>query len=261
MRRRLNLKEFFLATIPRTFRATWRFTALSAIIFLLPALVTYLLAAQNPSWGDALFRPGLSTMVEDFLARDVPAGQWYADSQSLIGADNLSGHIFVNNATIAVTAFALGITAGLGTLYVLFSNGLMLGAFLGVFTHHDRLMDIYAMVAPHGVLEIFAIIVAGGAGLMFGWSMIDPGDRPRREAMADAAASAVRLLGGVVLMLGVAAAIEGFLSPQTTGLLQANEPRVLLGVAVWAVALAWLLMGGYSAAEAESPDATTSRDA
>lgn len=243
VRRRLRLREFFLATIPRTFRATWRFTAVSAAVLLLPAVVTYVLAAQNPAWGDALFRPGLSEIVEDFLSRDVPPGQWYADSQSLVGADNLSGHIFVNNATIALAAFALGITACLGTLYALFSNGLMLGAFLGVFAHHDRLMDIFAMVAPHGVLEIFAIVVAGGAGLMIGWAVIDPGDRPRGEAVADAAREAVRLVAAVVVMLAVAAAIEGFLSPQTTGLLQSNQPRVLLGVTVWLLAFAWLLAG------------------
>ncbi|MGI5816805.1 MAG: stage II sporulation protein M [Armatimonadota bacterium] len=242
-RRRLNPRRFFLATIPRTFRESWRFTALSAAVFLLPSLVTYVLAASNPAWADALFRPGMSEMVQDFLARDVPAGQWYADSQSIIGADTLSGHIFINNATISLAAFALGITAGLGTLYLLFSNGLMLGAFLGVFAHHDRLADLFGMVAPHGVLEIFAIIVSGGAGLMIGWALIDPGDRPRREAVAQAAGRAVRLVAGVVAMLAVAAAIEGFLSPQTSGLLQANEPRVILGLVAWLAALAWLLAG------------------
>ncbi len=243
VRRRLHPREFFLATIPRTFRATWRFTAVAAAVFLLPALATYVLATGNPAWGDALFAPSLSDMVQDFLSRDVPAGQWYADSQSVIGADNLSGHIFTNNATLALGAFALGITWCLGTLYLLFSNGLMLGAFLGVFAHYDRLMDICGMVAPHGVLEIFAIIVAGGAGLKIGWAVIAPGDLPRARAMVAAAREAVRLVAGVVVMLAVAAAIEGFLSPQTEGLLQANEPRVLLGVTVWLVAIAWLLAG------------------
>ncbi|MFO8079981.1 MAG: stage II sporulation protein M [Armatimonadota bacterium] len=243
-RRRLNLRRFFLATIPRTFRDGWRFTAISAAVFLLPALITYLLAAANPAWADALFRPGMAEMVEEFLARDVPSGQWYADSQAVIGADALSGHIFVNNATIALAAFALGITAGLGTLYLLFSNGLMLGAFLGVFAHHDRLMDLFGMVAPHGVLEIFAIIVSGGAGLMIGWALIDPGERPRGQALAEAAGKAVPLIAGVVVMLAVGAAVEGFLSPQTTGLLQSNEPRVMLGVALWLAAMAWLLTGG-----------------
>jgi uncharacterized membrane protein SpoIIM required for sporulation len=205
-------------------------------------------------------------MIEDFLSREVPAGQWYADSQSVIGADNLSGHIFVNNATISLAAFALGITAGLGTLYLLFSNGLMLGAFLGVFAHHGRLADILGMVAPHGVLEIFAIIVSGGAGLMVGWAIIDPGDRPRGQALAEAAGKAVRLVAGVVAMLALAAAVEGFLSPQTTGLLQANEPRVMLGVVIWLAAMAWLLAGDRLAgpealAEAERARVRADRDA
>jgi len=243
-RRRLNLRGFFLVSIPQTFRDGWRFTVLSAVVFLLPALVTWGLAADNPAWADALFRPGMAEMVQDFLARDVPAGQWFADSQSVVGADTLSGHIFVNNATISLAAFALGITAGIGTLWLLFSNGLMLGAMLGIFAHHGRLIDFLGMVGPHGVLEIFAIIVSGGAGLTIGWALIDPGDRPRAQALAEAAGKAVRLVAGVVVMLAVAAAIEGFLSPQTTGLLQANEPRVMLGVAVWLAAMLWLLTSG-----------------
>jgi uncharacterized membrane protein SpoIIM required for sporulation len=246
-RRRINLRRFFLVTIPRTFRGAWRFVALSAFVFMLPVLVTYVLAAGNPAWADALFRPGMAEMVEDFLEREVAVGQWYADSESVVGADNLTGHLFINNATIALAVFALGITAGLGTLYVLFSNGLMLGAFLGVFAHHGRLMDLFGMVAPHGVLEIFSIIVAGGAGLMIAWAVIDPGDQPRGEALAEAAGEAVRLVGGVVVMLGVAAAIEGFLSPQTTGLLQANQPRALFGVVIWLAAMAWLLFSGRGA--------------
>jgi peptidoglycan/LPS O-acetylase OafA/YrhL len=130
----------------------------------------------------------------------------------------------------------------------------MLGAFFGVFAHHERLMDIYAMVAPHGVLEIFAIVVAGGAGLMIGWSLIAPGDLPRGQTLAEAAGRAVRLLVGVVVMLGVAAAVEGFLSPQTTGLLQSNQARVMLGVTIWLVALAWLLIGGRGAGRSSGDD-------
>ncbi len=256
-RRRLNVRGLFLATIPQTFRRRWRFTAVSAAVFLLPALVTWALAAANPAWADALFRPGMAEMVQEFLSREVPSGQWYADSQSVIGADTLSGYIFVNNARISLAAFALGITAGVGTLYLLFSNGLMLGAFLGVFAHHDRLMDLFGMIAPHGVLEIFAIIVSGGAGLMIGWALIDPGDRTRGQALAESAVEAVRLLVGVVVMLALGAAIEGFLSPQTTGLLQANEPRVMLGVAVWLAAMLWLLTAGRQAGSGDAKAAVT----
>ncbi len=243
VRRRLNLRRFFFVKIPRTFRATWRYTVVASAVFALPALVTYLLAASNPAWGDALFAPGLAEMVEDFIERGVPPGQYFADIQSVIGADNLSGWIAVNNIRVALTAFALGITLGIGTLYILISNGFMLGAFVGVGSYHGRLADMIGIIAPHGLLELSAIFICGGAGLMMGWALIAPGDRPRVIALSHAARRAVTLLVAAVVMLAVAAIIEGFISPQARGLLQTNPARLLVGFTAWLLAAVWLFMG------------------
>ncbi len=247
-RRRIDLKRLFRVTIPRTFRDTWRYTAIAFAVCALPALITYVLSATEPAWGDALFSPGLSGLVESFVEREVPPGQYFADMQSRIGADNMSGWIAVNNIKVALTAFALGVTLGLGTLYILANTGLMLGAFIGVGAYHGRLMDMIGIVAPHGFLELSAIFICGGAGLMMGWALIAPGDRPRTAALSEAAKRAVILLAGGVAMLAVAAVIEGFLSPQATGLLQTNGPRILFGFTTWLAACAWLLMGGSSPA-------------
>ena len=94
---------------------------------------------------------------------------------------------------------------------------------------------------------------------MIGWALIDPGDRPRGEALADAAREAVRLIAGVVVMLAIAAAVEGFLSPQTTGLLQANEPRIVLGVVLWLAAMLWLLGAGRRARPEDASEAAAAR--
>ncbi|MGD9495333.1 MAG: stage II sporulation protein M [Armatimonadota bacterium] len=254
-RRRLHPREFFLATIPRTFRRTFAYTATAFAVFALPALAAYLAAAANPAWADALFRPGLADLVESFLARDVPPGQYFADAQGLMGADQLSGYILVNNLRVALLAFALGITAGLGCLYVLAGNGLMLGCFLGVFAHHGYLLDPIGIVAPHGFLELSAIFIAGGAGLMIGWAIIDPGDRPRAEALVAAARQAIVLVAGALAILGVAAIIEGFVSPQATGVLRSNEARILAGGTAWLAMCAWLLLGGQGATATVAPDA------
>ncbi|MGC9317704.1 MAG: stage II sporulation protein M [Armatimonadota bacterium] len=254
-RRRIHPLRFFLGDIPRTFRGTWRFTAAAFLASVLPALVVYLASVVNPAWADALFMEGMTELVQDFLSRDVPPGQYFGDSQSLIGADNLSGHILVNNIKVSLGAFALGITAGLGTLYLMIFNGLMLGAFMGVFAHHGRLMDGIGIIAPHGFLELSAIFMCGGAGFLMGWALIDPGDRLRLEALGEAARTAVVLLGGALAMIGVAAVIEGFVSPQTTGMLAANESRIMVGLVVWLVACAWLLAGDRLVARhADSPD-------
>jgi len=263
IRRRINLWEFFSVTMPRTFRRTWPYTAVAFAVFAAPAAVTYVAAASNPAWADALFRPWLSSIVEEFLSRDVPPGQYFADSQSLMGADNLSGAIAVNNIKVALTAFALGITLGLGTLYILMSTGLMVGGFVGVGAHHGRVADLVGIIAPHGFLELWAIFVCGGGGLMLGWALIAPGDRTRLQALTDAAREAVVLVAGAVAMLAVAAVVEGVLSPQTGGLLRTNSMRTAFGLMLWLASCVWLLWGGRGARRSgpwtgeSSPGATT----
>jgi len=242
-RNRLRPRRFFLVTIPRTFRRTWTACAVACAVFAIPAFVAWLAAAANPAWADALFAPGLADTVEGFLARDVPPGQYFADSQSLIGADNLSGAILVNNLKVALMAFALGITAGLGTVYFMLRNGLMLGGFIGVFAHHGRAIDALGIVAPHGFLELSAIFICGGAGLLLGWAVIDPGDRTRAEALSQAGREALSLVAAALVMLGMAAVVEGFVSPQATGLLAGNAERIIFGAVIWLVAVAWLVAG------------------
>ncbi len=243
MRRRLGPRYFFLVTIPRTFRATIAYTGAAFVLFALPAVVSFVATAANPAWSGVLVSPALEELVEGFLSRDVPPGQYFADTQTLIGADNLSGFILVNNVKVALMAFAFGITAGLGTLYALVGNGLMVGGFLGVFAHHGRVLDPIAIIAPHGFLELSAIFMAGGAGLMLGWALIDPGDRLRVDALSQAARQSVVLVTGALVTLGVAAVFEGFVSPQVTGLMREAPARILLGFTTWLALCAWLLAG------------------
>ena len=243
LKRRFSLAVFFLATVPRTFRRNLLFPALAFVIFMGPAVVGAAMAARNPAWADALFQPGMREVVEAFLKQEVPPGQYFRDVQALVGADQLSSFIAINNIKVALMAFALGITFCLGTLAVLLQNGLMLGAFLGVGAHAGRLADLVAIVAPHGVLELSAIFICAGAGLMMGWALVDPKDRLRSEALSLAARQAVILVVGCVPVFLVAAAIEGVLSPQASGLLREDLPRIAFGL-LTGLALALYLTAG-----------------
>lgn len=242
-RRRLDLGMFFFEQVPRTFRRTLRFTAIAFAVCAGASVVAYQAAGSNPAWADALFSPRLRQVVEEFLEKEQPSGTYFQDTQSLLGADNLSGIIASNNIQVALKAFALGITAGLGTLYVLVTTGLMLGGFVGVGAYHDRTADLIAIVAPHGVLELSAIFICAGAGLMIGWAVVDPGDKLRVEALAAAAREAVTLVLACVPIFLIAAAIEGFLSPQSKGLLRANEPRIFFGVMTGLLLVLYLFFG------------------
>jgi uncharacterized membrane protein SpoIIM required for sporulation len=96
---------------------------------------------------------------------------------------------------------------------LLFFNGVSIGAALGVFAGYDALHMILAFVAPHGALELSAICIAGGAGLLVGSWWLLPGARTRREALIERGRRSIVLVAGATVLLGVAAIIEGFISP------------------------------------------------
>jgi uncharacterized membrane protein SpoIIM required for sporulation len=127
-----------------------------------------------------------------------------------------SSGIMTNNMSVAFTTFALGITGGLGTLYMLISNGLLMGVIAMACRLAGMSLQLWSFVAPHGVLELPAIFIAGGAGLVLARGMLFPGVLPRRESIARAGVEGVKLLLGCIPILMVAGLIEAFVSP--TGL-------------------------------------------
>jgi uncharacterized membrane protein SpoIIM required for sporulation len=145
---------------------------------------------------------------------------------------------------VSIITYASGILAGIGPLYIMAMNGLLLGV-LGTICHQAGMsVALWSFVAPHGTLELPAIFIAGGAGLIIGRSLVVAGDRPRRETLVEAGRVSLRLFGGVVPMLLVAGLIEGFVSP--TGL----EPtaKFLIGGALFILLAAYLGLAGRGAA-------------
>jgi uncharacterized membrane protein SpoIIM required for sporulation len=117
-----------------------------------------------------------------------------------------------NNIGVAFRAFAGGLPLGLITLLILFTNGMMLGSVGVLIARKGQSAGFWPSIAPHGILELTAIMVAGAAGLMLGWALLHPGDLPRGRALAAAAGDAVRLVAGTIPMFIVAGTIEGFVS-------------------------------------------------
>lgn len=156
----------------------------------------------------------------------------------------VGGMIFINNVRVAVIAFALGVTVGIGTVAILLYNGLHVGAIAGAATAAGVSGRFYELVLPHGFLELFAICLAGGAGLYLGRAIIRPGDRDRAEALAEATKTSLIVIVGVVPAFLVAAVIEGLL----TGVTGSAVFEIGLGLAVAAAYAAWLIVLGRSPA-------------
>jgi uncharacterized membrane protein SpoIIM required for sporulation len=131
---------------------------------------------------------------------------------------DLAATIFTNNIRVAFFAFAGGILLGLGTLYVLVSNGILGGAVAGLAIGAGNGRPFFELVLAHGVLELSCIAVAGYAGLRLASAIVDPGFRDRGTALRDEARAAVEIILGTSTWLVVAGLVEGFLTPAGKGL-------------------------------------------
>jgi uncharacterized membrane protein SpoIIM required for sporulation len=167
-----------------------------------------------------------------------------------------SSQIFTNNITVALVAFAAGITAGLGTALSLVVNGLILGAVLGVSIDAGTTGEILRLIVAHGVLELSCITVAAAAGLRMGWAIVDPGRRARRDALAREARAAVVIAVGTAPWLVVAGLVEGFVSPSGASSAAVAAIGLGLGALYWSLVL-WRgrpeRPAGATAAPAPSP--------
>lgn len=125
----------------------------------------------------------------------------------------MSSFIMVNNISVSLRAFVFGITLGLGTIYVLYQNGALLGALTALVYMYGDPTGYWSLILPHGIIELAAIFISGAAGLIIGKSMLLPGEYTRKHSLIIGTKKAVSLILGVVVMLVIAGIIEGFFTP------------------------------------------------
>lgn len=201
-----HISNFFLREFPRTFRRTWRSTALAFIVFMLFGLIGFL-----GSWYDNKFSEivGVDPYFREFVinARE----RWWEDlnKANQVGA----GAIMTNNIYVTFLAFAWGALLGVGTLYVMAFNGANIGAVLALTYRAGFGNELVTFMAGHGVIELSCIFIAGGAGMLIGSAMILPGDLSRFDALRLRGREAIQLIIGCVPLLVLAGIIEGFISP------------------------------------------------
>lgn len=172
-------------------------------------IVGWLLVSGDQEWYYALV-PG------QFADARVPGASAEALRGTLFGKEEQQGlgafaaYLFSNNAQVSIMAFALGFAFGLPSLLLLVKNMAVLGAMLWLYHGAGLTLDFVGWIAVHGTTELFAILLAGGAGLHIGRAMAFPGDRPVLAAASEAGRRAALVMTGVVLMLVVAALLEGY---------------------------------------------------
>ena len=199
--------QFFRAELPQVFRANVHYFALSATIFLVTGALGAIATLFNEDAANIVLSP---RMIEYIHRHEM----WTDRIFNVMPASIESTAIFTNNISVAFATFALGLTFGIGTCYILALNGLMLGCLLMLCARYDMLGRVLEFVTAHGVVEISTILIAGAAGLMVGAAMLNPGDYTRRDALSVRGTDAVKLVLGVAPILVVIGLVEGFVSPQ-----------------------------------------------
>ncbi len=199
-----GLVRFYSQTYPQVFRETFRQTFLAFLIFAVTAVASWAVTIHDPTFAHRLLGPQMMDTIEK---REM----W---TQSIVTIKPLAASsIMTNNLSVSFATFALGITAGIGTVWMIVVNGMLIGVIGAATWQAGMALQLWSFVAPHGVLELPAIFIAGGAGLEIARGMLFPGLLPRRESLARTGGRAARLVLGIVPMLVVAGIIEGFVSP------------------------------------------------
>ncbi|GAA4369655.1 stage II sporulation protein M [Hymenobacter saemangeumensis] len=184
--------------------------ALAAVVFLLFSLVGALSAAYDESFVRVVMGDAYVDQTIANIRRGDPMAVYKGHDETVMFLG-----ITFNNIYVALTAFALGATFGLGTIYSLFRNGVMLGAFQYFFYQYHVLKASLLTIWIHGTLEISAIILAGGAGLVMARGLVFPGTYSRKESFRASARDGLKLALGLVPIFVVAGFLEGFVTRHT----------------------------------------------
>lgn len=227
--------RFVTDTFPAALWHARAFVGVAALLFLLPAAAIGVWLAGSPA---ALQAAAPEAVRQAYVEDDFEA--YYSSSASA----QFASEVTTNNVQVGFMAFAGGILACGPTAYILALNGAGLGAAAGLFAAAGELPRFWGLILPHGLLELTAVFVAGAAGLRLGWTLIDPGDRARGEALVEEGRRAVAIVVGLVAVFAVAGLIEGFV----TGSALPTRTRVGIGVTAEITFLSYVVIRGRSAA-------------
>ncbi len=234
---RARLLAFLAVGFPRVVRSEWRLVLTSGILFFVPLL---LLIGALQFYPDFIFYfvppENLARYEEAYDPANTRLGMRESD-------DNVKMFAFYiwNNVKIGIQTFATGLAFGLGSIFYLVFNGVILGAIAGYLTAVGHGVPFWSFVSGHSAMELTAIMLSGAAGLKLGSALIAPGNRTRKAALIDAAKPAIRIMYGAALMFLLAAFIEGFWSPLTTF---PSNVKYSAGATMWMLVVAYFTLAG-----------------
>jgi len=229
--------EFVLAGFPALVRHEWRLVLIATLLFFGPLLGLIAVLQIFPEFVHYLLRPeqiaGVHEMYDPAARR---LGMREADTSLA-----MFGFYIWNNVRIGFQTFAGGLAFGVGSIWFLAANGVILGAVAGYLTEIGYNETFWSFVAGHSSFELIAIVFSGAAGLRLGLAVIAPGNLSRKAALVAAAKPAVRMMYGAAIMFMVAAFVEAFWSPLTE---VPFRVKIAVGITAWVVLLVYFALAG-----------------
>ena len=218
--------RFIAYEYPRVFRRLLPYTSTAFFVFLAGVVLGVLLTRVRPDFMHVMLGPQMIDKIEHH--------KMWTDS-ILTAKPQASSKIMTNNIAVCFYTYAGGIFAGLGAIFLMFTNGINMGVVTTACTQHHMSLSIWSFVASHGALELPSIFISGGAGLRLASGLLFPGMLRRRDALALAGSESIRLLSGTIPMLVIAGILEAFLSPTHAPLaLKFSVSAILLtGLCLW----------------------------
>jgi uncharacterized membrane protein SpoIIM required for sporulation len=249
-----QLIRFVVAGFPRLVRAQQRYIWWATALLYLPGVILYLAILWQP---DLVYTITTPAQVSSFEEMYDPQNRTLGSARESETNVQMFGFYIRNNIGVSFRTFASGILFGVGSIFFLVYNGLLMGAVAGHLTNAEFTQTFFSFVIGHGSFELTAICISGAAGLLLGYSLLAPGNLTRTESLKRASKIAIQLMYGVILMLLVAAFIEAFWSSNNILL---PWQKYWVGGFLWTIVIAYFVFSGRSL-DARIDLATEGKDA
>jgi uncharacterized membrane protein SpoIIM required for sporulation len=208
--KRSRIISFWKYDLPKDIRRSHKHLAYALAVFVISMFIGAISSANDTTF----VRLIMGDQYVNMTLENIEKGDPMAVYKKMNETDMFLG-ITLNNIRAAFAAFTLGVLFSAGSFYVLFTNGVMLGAFQYFFYQKGIFLESFLTIWIHGALEISAIIIAGGAGIMIGSSIIFPGTYSRKQSFMNSVKRGIRIIVGIVPMFIVAGFLEGFVTRHT----------------------------------------------
>ncbi len=206
----MDLLVFFLFDFPAIVRKRIHFVIASTLIFLVSALIGFLCINEKSKLIDLVISPEAQSVYQQSIKHIDPEKPRISSSESNFG---ISSFIMTNNIRVSIKAFATGIFLGIGTIFILIFNGLLLGGLASLYQEGGLASFFWSLILPHGFLELTCIFICGAAGMIIGYALINPGKFHRKDALVREGEDSIKMVVGVIPLLVLAALIEAYITP------------------------------------------------